>query len=66
MTILATLRRRWAALIAALALMVASGTAYAMRVSPMVIEMESSGGSAVARLEVQNINRGNLAFESRI
>lgn len=38
----------------------------AMRVSPMVLEMESRGSGAVARVEVQNINKGNLAFETRV
>lgn len=38
----------------------------AMRVSPMVVEMESSGGAATARVEVQNLNRSNLAFETRV
>lgn len=38
----------------------------AMRVSPMVAEMEVRGGSSVARLEVQNINAGRLAFEVRV
>ncbi|WP_229735719.1 fimbria/pilus periplasmic chaperone [Novosphingobium marinum] len=37
-----------------------------MRVSPMVIEMESRGSDSVARVEVQNVNEGNLAFEARI
>ena len=40
--------------------------ANAMRVSPMVVEMESRGSDAVARIEVQNINPGNLPFETRI
>lgn len=39
---------------------------WAMRVSPMVIEMESRGSNSVARVEVQNINSGNLAFETRV
>lgn len=38
----------------------------AMRVSPMVLEMEANGSAAVARIEVQNVNQGNLAFETRI
>lgn len=38
----------------------------AMRVSPMVVEMESRGSDAVARIEVQNINPGRLAFETRV
>lgn len=45
---------------------VASSAAYAMRVSPMVVEMESRGTNAVARIEVQNINPGNLAFETHV
>jgi fimbrial chaperone protein len=58
---------RWRAFVAALVLtMIASAAAYAMRVSPMVLEMESRGSSAVARLEVQNLNQGNLAFETLI
>lgn len=40
--------------------------AWAMRVSPMVVEMESSGSNSVARIEVQNINQGKLAFETRV
>lgn len=38
----------------------------AMRVSPMVVEMESTGSAATARVEVQNLNRSNLAFETRV
>lgn len=40
--------------------------AHAMRVSPMVVEMDSAGSGAVARIEVQNINPGRLAFETRV
>ncbi len=40
--------------------------AMAMRVSPMILEMESRGSAAVARIEVQNINKGNLAFQTRV
>lgn len=43
-----------------------SVSASAMRVSPMIVEMESRGSSAVSRIEVQNVNPGNLAFETRI
>ncbi|VVT22382.1 Fimbrial chaperone protein [Sphingomonas sp. EC-HK361] len=39
---------------------------YAMRVSPMVVEMTTSGSGAVARVEVQNLNQVNLPFETRI
>ncbi len=48
------------------ALVVLVGPALAMRVSPMVVEMESRGTNAVARIEVQNINPGNLAFQTRV
>lgn len=68
MTILAMLKRRARALMAvfaALAVLVVS-PALAMRVSPMVIEMETRGSDAVARIEVQNVNPGNLAFQTRI
>lgn len=40
--------------------------AWAMRVSPMVVEMETRGTNAVARIEVQNINPGSLAFQTRV
>lgn len=40
--------------------------ASAMRVSPMVVEMETTGSDAVARIEVQNINPGKLAFQTRV
>lgn len=64
---LRNLARKWRAMIVAAAIaLVASATAYAMRVSPMVLEMESRGSGAVGRLEVQNLNQGNLAFETRI
>ncbi|HEU4960213.1 MAG TPA: fimbria/pilus periplasmic chaperone [Sphingomonas sp.] len=42
------------------------GAAYAMRVSPMVVEMTTSGVNSTARVEVQNLNSGNLPFETRI
>jgi len=59
--------RAWRALAALVVIaVVATATAYAMRVSPMVLEMETRGTNAVARLEVQNLNQGNLAFETRI
>lgn len=40
--------------------------AMAMRVSPMVIEMSTSGTGAVARIEVQNLNQTRLPFEVRV
>lgn len=43
-----------------------SGVAYAMRVSPMVVEMTTAGSGSTARVEVQNLNPGNLTFETRI
>lgn len=48
------------------ALVVLAMPAHAMRVSPMVAEMASKGGGAVARIEVQNLNQTNLPFETRI
>jgi len=63
---LVTLRRRFTAILGAIALIAGLSPASAMRVSPMVAEMESSGSGAVARIEVQNINQSNLAFETRV
>ncbi|MBO9518310.1 MAG: molecular chaperone [Porphyrobacter sp.] len=67
MTVLKLLKSRACALAAALAAFAAlSSPAAAMRVSPMVVEMETRGSDAIARVEVQNINQGNLAFETRV
>lgn len=67
MAILSVLKRRSKVLLATIAaLFILVPAAYAMRVSPMVIEMETSGTDAVARIEVQNINAGKLAFETRV
>lgn len=67
MTVLKMLKSRACALVAAFAVLASLGSpAWAMRVSPMVVEMESRGSDAVARIEVQNINQGNLAFETRV
>ena len=61
------MKRHARSLLAALAALVILATpALAMRVSPMVVEMESRGSNAVARIEVQNINPGNLAFQTRV
>ena len=66
MTALMMWKRSARAIVAALAMLGLAVPAGAMRVSPMVVEMESRGGDAVARIEVQNVNPGNLAFETRI
>lgn len=59
--------RRVRLALAACALAIAPlSLSWAMRVSPMVLEMESRGSAAVARIEVQNVNKGLLAFETRI
>lgn len=39
---------------------------YAMRVSPMIVEMTTTGTDSVARVEVQNLNAGRLPFETKI
>ncbi len=58
---------RRAALIATVVVAAAAATAaYAMRVSPMIVEMTSAGAGATARVEVQNLNQANLPFETRI
>ncbi len=61
-------RAMWRAvgIVVALALIAAATVAYAMRVSPMVLELESRGTQAVGRIEVQNLNPGRLAFETRV
>lgn len=58
----------WAVRVAigAFVCVLAAGTLFAMRVSPMVVEMETTGSNATARVEVQNLNRSNLAFETRV
>lgn len=62
-----TMRRNGRAiLLVLLSLAIMVSPAIAMRVSPMVLEMESRGAGAVARIEVQNINAGKLAFQTRI
>ena len=67
MTALAMVKRHARALLAAFAaLALVASPVLAMRVSPMVIEMETRGSQAVARIEVQNINAANLAFQTRI
>ena len=67
MTLLKMLRRSAYALLALFAALTAlTAPALAMRVSPMVVEMETRGTNATARIEVQNINPGNLAFETRV
>lgn len=67
MTFFTTFRRRaCASLLILVTALTPVAPAIAMRVSPMVIEMESRGTDATARIEVQNINPGNLAFETRV
>lgn len=56
--------RRGAILIVAIGCL--TGIAYAMRVSPMVIEMTTTGVGATARVEVENNGSANLPFETRI
>lgn len=58
--------RRAAVATAVVASVSAISAVYAMRVSPMVVEMTTTGTDATARVEVQNMNSGNLAFETRI
>lgn len=58
--------RLWAWLFAALLIFAPLSVAYAMRVSPMVVEISDRGSGAVARVEVENLNTGNLPFETRI
>lgn len=41
-------------------------SAEAMRVSPMVVEMQTAGTKAVGRIQVQNINKADLPFETKV
>ncbi len=59
--------RRAAKLLLPLAILAGiAGVAEAMRVSPMVIEMTAKGSGATGRLEIQNLNDTQLAYETRI
>lgn len=61
------LKRQWRAMLAILAaVFVLVPSVLAMRVTPMVLEIDSRGTNAAARLEVQNLNKGNLPFQVRI
>lgn len=67
MNVVEFLRQKCRAVLAATLIAVfLAAPVLAMRVSPMVLEMESRGSAAVARIEVQNINPGKLAFQTRI
>lgn len=57
---------RATAVLAAVAVACLPVVAQAMRVSPMVVEMQSSGTQAVGRIQVQNINKADLPFETKI
>lgn len=50
----------------AFALLILPVAAQAMRVSPMVVEMQTGGAKATARVQVQNINQTDLPFETKI
>jgi fimbrial chaperone protein len=68
---LSLLRGRIARLAAATATVVtlnvvAGGAAYAMRVSPMVSEISTTGTGSAARIEVGNVGSVPLPFETRI
>lgn len=52
--------------VAVLAIASLPAPAWAMRVSPMVVEMTTTGTGAVARIEVQNLNSVNLPYETRV
>ena len=52
--------------IVATALVAGASAVYAMRVSPMVVEMATTGSDSTARVEVQNLNTSTLPFETRI
>jgi len=61
------LRRQWRAMLAILAaIFIFVPSVLAMRVTPMVLEIDSRGANASARIEVQNINKGNMPYQVRI
>lgn len=67
MAMMFALKRQWRAMLAILAAMfVLVPSVLAMRVTPMVFEIESRGSNSSARLEVQNVNTGNMPFQVRI
>lgn len=63
-------RRPFAAAVAILAAfvlaLVIAGAAWAMRVSPMVSELTTTGAGSAARIEVGNVGSASLPFETRI
>lgn len=60
--------RRFGAAVAAvaIALTMVTGAAWAMRVSPMVSELTTTGAGSAARIEVGNVGNAALPFETRI
>ena len=66
MAIVSALRRQWRAVLVILAAtFMFAPSVLAMRVSPMVLEIDSRGANAAARIEVQNLNQGNMPFQVR-
>lgn len=60
-------RLAWPAVaLAAAVVVVAAGAAWAMRVSPMVSELTTTGAGSAARIEVGNVGSAALPFETRI
>ena len=53
-------------LVAAVLVMTVAGAAWAMRVSPMVSELTTTGAGSAARIEVGNVGSASLPFETRI
>jgi len=59
-------RRLLVALVMVVAALGASSAALAMRVSPMIVEMGTTGSDGVARIELQNLNPAKLPYEVRV
>lgn len=55
-----------AVLAASIVILAAAGAAWAMRVSPMVSELTTTGAGSAARIEVGNVGSAALPFETRI
>lgn len=51
---------------AGIVILAAAGAAWAMRVSPMVSELTTTGAGSAARIEVGNVGSAALPFETRI
>ena len=59
-------RHLWRFVLVVLGLATFSSAAFAMRVSPMVLELAPAGTNSAGRIEVQNTLQQSLAFETKV